>query len=169
MNLSPEDQALWDAADDAMRRCDDADDWYSAEDRDVIPDSEDWPFIALANPVRIQALLTELSEARAERDRHMALTNSNARIVAAFKAGRTGSSGCACVLDEDGDTILRWCAVHSAFRERAESAEAQVKVLVEAAQRIIDNGHNGNLYDIDHASLQDAVREATRTAKEPQP
>lgn len=58
---------------------------------------------------------------------------SNAEIIAAFKAGRRGSSGCACVFDEDSDTILRWCLPHSQLKDeltrlRAELAEARDEV-----------------------------------------
>jgi hypothetical protein len=34
-------------------------------------------------------------------------------------------SGCACDIAEDGETIVKWCAVHFEWKRRAEAAEAK--------------------------------------------
>lgn len=45
-------------------------------------------------------------------------------------------SGCACVIEEDGGYVEKWCAVHAETRRRAEAAEAQIAELKKDAERL---------------------------------
>lgn len=90
----------------------------------------------LPSPAEVEALRKERDEAGASVKRHSAATIDNAKIIAAFKEGRMGTSGCACVFDEDGETILRWCYPHSELKLRAEASEARASQLAEALREL---------------------------------
>ena len=42
---------------------------------------------------------------------------------------RRGRSGCACNIEEDGETITEWCAVHAEYKNKLAVAEEAIKEL----------------------------------------
>lgn len=62
---------------------------------------------------------------------------------------RKVQSGCGCVIDEDGETILNWCAAHSAACHRPESIHLRDEM--DRMKEALEFYANRNNWDNDHA------------------
>lgn len=72
-----------------------------------------------------QMAKAEAAETEVER-LHKIIRSTEKKIAA-----RRYRSGCCCDIGDDGETIIKWCAVHVEFKDRAEVAEADLAAIVE--------------------------------------